>query len=354
MPSEESHSAVSLRTTDLESASQCLKVSIVVPTHFRPGMLSRLLDAIRVLEYPQDRLELIVVGAEKDSGRLAVESFARSVSFRVTYKIATDDTLRSVAYKRNLGARGATGDVLGFIDDDCVPHPQWIAAAASLFHTASVGGVEGLILVPRPDRPSLTYRGSLRLQKPKGYRTGNIFYRRSVFEQCGGFDESLPYLEDTDLGFTVIERGYQVPFSNEAAVDHPVQSPRPLVPLILAKTARDLPYLFKKHAQSKAGLRQNLRLFNRAHYPYLALYGLTSALIALNPLMGVWALGIGLCVLLPLHAAYDFWGAHFTISEFVLTGLSHPVIPVVRLCWWLVGSLELVLGLRKDNERASR
>jgi GT2 family glycosyltransferase len=29
----------------------------------------------------------------------------------------------------------------------------------------------------------------------------NMFYRRSVFEECGGFDESLPYLEDTDLGY---------------------------------------------------------------------------------------------------------------------------------------------------------
>jgi GT2 family glycosyltransferase len=331
-----------------------LKVSIVVPTHFRPGMMSRLLEAVKEVEYPRNKLELIVVGAEDDSSRQVVEGFARTASFSVRYQVVAEHALRSVAFKRNDGASTASGDVLAFLDDDCVPHPQWIAAAVSLFGNPAVGGVEGCILVPHPNRPTRTYRGSLQLQVPGGYRTGNIFYRRSVFQECGGFDESLPYLEDTDLGFTVIERGYDIPFASAAAVDHPVQPARPLTGLRLARTARDLPYLFAKHAQSKSRLRENLRLFNRAHFPYLALYGLSVVLALGNPLVGAEMLGGGLCVLVPLHLAHDYWGLDFEASELGLTAIAYPLVPPLRLLWWVLGRCEASLGLRRNRKRASR
>lgn len=330
------------------------KVSIVVPTHFRVGMMSRLLEALKQLEYPQGCLELIVVGAEQDGSRLAVESFARMAPFPVAYYVVAEDVLRSVSHKRNIGAKVAQGEILAFLDDDCVPHSRWIAAAVTLFSNPVVGGVEGLIVAPKPDRPTRTYLGSLYLREPGGYRTGNMFYRRSTFEECGGFDESLPYLEDTDLGYTVIEHGYDIPFAAEAIVDHPVQPGNPLKLLIFARNARLIPYLVAKHPASRPRLRKTLRVFNRSHYPYLVLYGLVALVTPLNPGLGGSMLGGGAAVLVALHVTHDYWGLHFTVKEVLLTVVCEPIAPVIRLFSWLEGFLQVSLGYRRGDQPASR
>src|SRR5207245_217475 len=166
--------------------------------------------------------------------------------------------------------------------------------------------------IPRPDRPTNTYRGSLRLSRPGGYQTCNMFYRKSVFYECGGFDLAFPYyLEDTDLAYTVMECGYTIPFAAHAVVSHPVQAPRPLKLLTMARTVEHMPYLFLKHARSKSKLQASVRLFNRSHYFYLAVYAGALLLALVQPVVGAIALGVGLCIVLPVHMARDFGGLDF-------------------------------------------
>jgi hypothetical protein len=184
----------------------------------------------------------------------------------------------------------------------------------------------------------MTYRGSQRLSRPGGYQTCNIFYRRSVFEECGGFDLAFPYyLEDTDLAYTVMERGYTIPFAANAVVSHPVQPGRPLKLLTIARTVELMPYLFVKHAPSKARLKAFIRPFNRSHYFYLVIYAVALLLSLVAPVAGILVVCVGLGILLPLHLARDFWGLHFTASELALTALCQPIVPVLRLFYWIKG-----------------
>ncbi len=318
-------------------------------------MLSRLLESFRHLTYPRKRLELIVVGGADDPGREVVEAFRTSIDFPVTYCVVPEDTVRSASFKRNMGAHSARGEILAFTDDDCVVHVDWIAAAVPLFQDAHVGGVEGLVEIPKPDRLTLTYKGSQRLSLPGGYQTCNMFYGKAVFEDCGGFDQSFPYyLEDTDLAYTVLEGGYLIPFAAAAVVSHPVQSGRPLKLLIVARTVERMPYLFVKHARSKARLRTRIRPFNRSHYLYLALYAVTAVVAFVDPVAGAVVLGFGLCTLLSVHLAHDLWGMHFTASEFALMALCQPVVPVLRLFYWLKGLLAIKLAPRTQRGPAGR
>ena len=341
-------------TGDPASGSVLPSVSIVVPTQHRRQMLSQLLESLRWLTYPPRLLELIVVGGDSDPGREAVQSFAHSVDFLVTYRVVPEHTLHSASFKRNEGARSARGHILAFTDDDCIAHPDWISGAVPFFQALDVGGVEGAVEIPKPDQPTLTYRGSQRLSLSGAYQTCNILYRRSVFEECGGFDLHFPYyLEDTDLAYTVLEGGWAIPFAAGAVVQHPVQPGRPLKLLTIARTTEHLPYLFVKHAGSKTRLQSSFKLLNRAHYPYLALYA-TALLIALrDPIAAAVAVGVGLFILVSLHLAYDFWGLRFTVSELVLTGLCQPIVPLLRLFYWLRGAMRLRLSLKRYEHTAS-
>jgi len=329
------------------------KVTIVVPIHNRPHLLGRLLDSVQLLTYPPNRLQLILAGGADDPGRQVVRAFARIVEFPVDYRPVPEHALRSASFKRNECARCAQGDILAFTDDDCMAHHDWITAAVPLFRAAEVGGVEGAVEIPAPDRLTLTYRRSLRLSLPGGYQTCNMFYRKSVFEECGGFDLTFPYyLEDTDLAYTVLERGYKIPFAADAAVSHPVPSGHPLKVFTIARTVEQMPYLFRKHAQSRLKLRASARPLNRSHCLYLALYGGAIILAAAHPLGGAIGLGLGLSILMSLQLIHDFWGLHVTASEFILTGLSLPVIPVVRLFYWLKGNTRIALrALDRDGEK---
>ena len=329
------------------------RVSIIIPTHHRPKMLSVLLDSLRRLTYPTNRLELIVVGGDHDLGREIVQAYMASVDFPVAYRVVPEHALHSASFKRNEGARSARGDILAFTDDDCLVHPNWITGAIPLFRVSDVGGVEGTVDIPIPDRPTLTYRRSLRLSLPEGYQTCNMFYRRSVFEECGGFDLSFPYyLEDTDLAYTVLERGYTIPFAADAGVSHPVPPGHPLKMFTIARTVEQMPYLFSKHPLSSLKLRVSARPLNRSHYLYLVLYGGALLLAVVHPVAGAIGLGLGLCVLISLQLVHDFWGLHVTASELILTALCLPVIPVVRLIYWLKGLTRL--ALRRHDRSGTR
>lgn len=329
------------------------RVSIVVPTHQRPDLLSRLLESLRQVTYPSNQFELIVVGGAHDPGRKVVDAFVGSAAFPVTYGLVPDDVLRSASFKRNEGVRLARGDILAFVDDDCVVQPDWIAAAVPFFEDAAVGAVEGGVKIPRPDKPTLTYLGSLRLTLPGGYQTCNMFYRRSVFEKCGGFDLSFPYyLEDTDLAYTVMEHGFRIPFAPSALVTHPVQPARPLKLFTFARTVEQIPYLLLKHAPSKPALQVSIRPFNRSHYLYLGLYAAAVLLgVVREPLFGGMVLGLGLTILVPLHLAHDLWGLEFTASEVILMALCQPIVPILRLFYWLLGLCKLRLAPRRFVRR---
>jgi GT2 family glycosyltransferase len=312
-------------------------VSIVVPTHDRPEALSRLLVSLRGLTFPPESLELIVVGGEADRGRDVVQAFAGSVDFPTTYIPVADDALRSASFKRNQGARLARGDILAFTDDDCVVHPDWLTAAVPRFSAPEVGGVEGAVEIPTPKKPTPTYKASQRLSLPEGYQTCNMLYRKSAFVECGGFDLSFPYyMEDTDLAYTVLEHGYTIPFAPDAVVAHPVPEGRPTKYFTMARTVEQMPYLFRKHSQSPR-LRSSVRPFNRSHYLYLTIYAAALFSAFAKPVAGAVLALVGLSILLPVQLVRNFWGLHTTAREVLLTALFQPIIPLVRLFYWVKG-----------------
>ena len=93
-------------------------ISVVVPTRHRPAALARCLAALARQRTPGTALEIVVVD---DGGGGAVAPGARLVRAGG----------RGPAAARNLGARAARGDVVCFLDDDCMPAPGWAQALAA-------------------------------------------------------------------------------------------------------------------------------------------------------------------------------------------------------------------------------
>lgn len=220
-------------------------VSLVVPTHNRARLLEALLASIRHLEWDVSRLELFVVGDTRihDDTESVVASFAREAPFPVRYLTATN----SPAAKRNAGIAASRGDLIAFTDDDCRVDPLWLAHACALFSRPDVAGVQGQTVVPETPGNPASYRRTRRLMEPN-YQTCNIVYRRDAMLKIGGFDERFKTVsEDSDVAFSILERGDSIEYVAEAVIYHPPREDSEWDVLKASRNNLFAPLLYKKH-----------------------------------------------------------------------------------------------------------
>ncbi len=183
-------------------------VSVVVPTFRRPGPLGRCLQSLAQLDYPRERLEVIVVDdGGHDLSSAALAGFAPGVGVRLLVQPANSGP----AAARNRGAREASGTLVAFTDDDCRPRPAWLfdlATAVEEEPSALVGGRVDNALGQNPfavasqDLVSylIGYFPKARSLRPF-FTSNNMACRREAFLRLGGFDESFRFSagEDRDL-----------------------------------------------------------------------------------------------------------------------------------------------------------
>ncbi|MCU0609351.1 MAG: glycosyltransferase family 2 protein, partial [Chitinispirillaceae bacterium] len=141
-------------------------VSVIIASH-RAVFIGELLAGLDKQADPHPAFEVIAVC---DYDPAAIKTGFPEVTF-----IYHND--RSISAKRNRGVRAARADIVAFIDDDCVPSANWIAAGiAHLAANPISAGVEGLTTIENTGNLPPSARDYHRLERP-GYRTNNIFYR---------------------------------------------------------------------------------------------------------------------------------------------------------------------------------
>jgi lipopolysaccharide/colanic/teichoic acid biosynthesis glycosyltransferase/GT2 family glycosyltransferase len=131
---------------------------------------------------------------------------------------------------RNAGARLARGTLLVFTDADCIPSPTWLGNLTQPFRNPEVVGVKGVYrtnqtaLVARFVQLEYEYKyARMRNQATIDFiDTYSAAYRKEVFIQNGGFDESfrVPSVEDQEFSFRLARKGYHMVFEPSAAVFH--------------------------------------------------------------------------------------------------------------------------------------
>ena len=190
--------------------------SIVIPTRDRNDLLAlclgRLAPGVQTLS--ADRYEIIV---SDDSVSGAAQAF---VAERFPWVRHTMGPRRGPAANRNHGATLATGELIVFLDDDCLPEVGLLAGYAEAL-LQNVGAYEGRITCragfdsPRETAPINLTGGAL--------WSCNFAIRRPVFAEIGGFDERfpLPHMEDVDMRLRILAAGNDIIFVPAASVDHP-------------------------------------------------------------------------------------------------------------------------------------
>lgn len=239
------------------------RVSAVVPTYRRPALLDRCLAALVAQDLDPAAYEIVVADNAADPAtRRQVACWAERAAPAVRYLAAA--VPRGPAAARNAGWRAARGEIIAFTDDDCVPAPGWLRAGLAALDCpgerarptagpapggrAPLAGVWGRTVVPLPPVPTDYERDVAGLEVGEAV-TANCFYRRAALAAAGGFDErfAAAWREDSDLFFTLLERGWRVEPAPDAVVVHPVRPAGWGVSLRQQRKSLYNALLYKKH-----------------------------------------------------------------------------------------------------------
>lgn len=200
-------------------------VSVIIPVRDQPGDLGECLLSLENLDYPGDRFEIIVVD---DGSKKEVPSIITSSDI----KVIRHEESQGQAACRNIGAENSHGDILAFLDADCVAGGNWLKEIIPFFQVADVGVVGGYVaghykdsLLDKYEEVSSSLNMGQRLllegktESSFYVPTANMLVTREALEAAGGFTAGMHVGEDVDFCWRVRNSGYTllyVPFGRVA------------------------------------------------------------------------------------------------------------------------------------------
>lgn len=196
--------------------------SIIIPVFNAEKTIQRCLYALLEQTYPEERYELIVV----DNG-----STDRSVEMirKFPVKFFSEKRAHNSYMARNCGLSYTKGEIIAFIDADCIAEKNWLKNLIEPFQDERVGVVAGEILSYEPAnliQGFYAFSNFLAQEnKVKGnisaIATANIAVRREIFDTVGYFDEKFRWGGDNDFGIRIQkETNYLIQFAKNARVYH--------------------------------------------------------------------------------------------------------------------------------------
>jgi len=318
------------------------RISVVIPTYRRPGLLTRCLEALLAQTLPGDAFEILVVddGDTEDTHAAVADIAARArLNGGPAVRYLTPRGTRGPAGARNRGWRAAEGRVIAFTDDDTIPDPDWLRQGEQVLAQPGVQAAWGRVHVPLPDAMTDNARNTAGLENAV-FVTANAFARRAALKDVGGFDERYrrAWREDTDLYFALIARfgNNAVVAAPEALVLHPVRDAGFLVSIGQQANMAFDALLFKKYPtlyDRHVGMR-------RPPLSYAVIVLATVVALVTAPVAPAVAMGaLALALLLVLaFAARRLRGLDKSPRHVADMAISSFAIPFVSLYWRFVGA----------------
>jgi len=200
-----------------------IEISVIVPHLNQPEDLARCLASLAAQARQPD--EVVVV--DNGSPNLPESVCAMYPNVRLLL-----ETTPGPGPARNLGVRVARGDILAFIDADCLADSNWLATAEQelLDLEANILGGDVRIAYAKPSRITsleayesiYSYRMDRYIEREGFTGTGNLVVQKEVMERVGPF-AGISVAEDRDWGHRATGQGYRIRYVAGMRVYHPAR-----------------------------------------------------------------------------------------------------------------------------------
>jgi cellulose synthase/poly-beta-1,6-N-acetylglucosamine synthase-like glycosyltransferase/exo-beta-1,3-glucanase (GH17 family) len=204
------------------------KVVVHIPAcREAPDMLKLTLDAVARLDYPNFECVLVINNTPDPAMWRPVEEHCATLGDR--FKFVRADDLRGFkagALRLALEHTAADAEIIAVIDADYVVDPGWVRDLVPAFADSTVG----LVQAPQDHRDGERsvmhhamngeYAGFFDMGMIQRNENNAIIVhgtmcliRRAALEQAGGWSSDT-IVEDTDLGLSLLERGWRAQYTN--------------------------------------------------------------------------------------------------------------------------------------------
>ncbi len=200
-----------------------MKLSVIVPCYNAANTIAAQLEAL-ASQYWSEPWEIIISdNGSTDESLSIVEGYKRRLP---NLQVIDSSDRQGTAHARNVGVQAAGSHALPYCDADDEVAPGWLVAmyealskhnfVASRFDTEKLNALWVQKSHGNPQRDGLNkYRYPPYLPHAGGSGLG---VKRSLHAAVGGFDESMPTLEDTDYCWRIQLAGTELHFVQDAVV----------------------------------------------------------------------------------------------------------------------------------------
>lgn len=202
-----------------------MTISVVIPTYNEEKRIADCLQAIK--DGSLQPLEIIVAdGMSKD----------KTVEIAKEYgAVVVTNEKRHAAGGRNAGIAAAKGDIIAFIDGDCIADRDWLKEIDKAFSEEDIDGLGTYIEPAEPYNKYEEFWGKLSLQILMSYGdepyyvtektlntafiTASCAYKRSLLEKLEGFSDYFANnAEDIDLCWRALDSGAKLKYVPTAKI----------------------------------------------------------------------------------------------------------------------------------------
>jgi cellulose synthase/poly-beta-1,6-N-acetylglucosamine synthase-like glycosyltransferase len=204
------------------------KVSVHIPAHCEPPeMLKATLDAVARLEYSNFECVVVINNTPDPSYWVPIEEHCRALGER--FKFINQDNLagyKAGALRLALQHTASDAEIIGVIDADYMVRPDWLKDLVPTFANPQVGMIQAPQDHRDGDRSIMhhamngEYAGFFDIGMVQRNEANAIIVhgtmcliRRAAIEAAGGWSSDT-IVEDTDLGMSLLERGWQIHYTN--------------------------------------------------------------------------------------------------------------------------------------------
>ena len=202
------------------------QVSIIIAAHGRHRATRACVLSLLALDYPGENREIIVVD---DASEPPLAPALNGLPIRL---IRLNRNVGQSA-ARNLAAAEAQGELLAFIDNDCIAEPGWLRVLVPHLDDPRMAIVGGRVIAPAPTGRVAAFEavcspldmgaiaGAVGPNEAVAYLpTCNFVVRRDVLLAEGGFRTDMRLGEDVDFTWRVLRSGSGACYVPEGRITH--------------------------------------------------------------------------------------------------------------------------------------
>lgn len=211
--------------TALPPSSYQPKYSFIVPTKNEQLVIRRCLDGIMALDYPKDKIQVVVVDGNSVDDTVKISSEFEQ-KYPGMFKVISEKGTSGKPAALNLALTYTDGEIIAVFDADSLPEPDILCKATSYFDDNEIKAIQGrttsinekssvltrVIAMEEKAWFQMLLNGREKLELFVPLNGTCQFIRRNVVEELGGWDENS-LTEDVEFALRLVEKNHKIKYA---------------------------------------------------------------------------------------------------------------------------------------------